>query len=58
MVQKISGSGPMFGCSVEQIEPQSTKQTDGTTGNCDAFNTCIGGINMFNSFIGLEEDTD
>ena len=24
----------------------------------DAFNTCIGGINMFNSFIGLEEDTD
>lgn len=22
---------------------------------CDAFNACIGGINMFNSFIGLKE---
>ena len=25
---------------------------------CDAFNTCIGGLNMFDSFIGLEEDAD
>lgn len=25
---------------------------------CDAFNAYIGGINMFNSFIGLEEGTD
>ena len=25
---------------------------------CDAFNACIGGLNMFDSFIGLEDDTD
>lgn len=24
----------------------------------DAFNACIGGLNMFDSFIGLEDDTD
>ena len=25
---------------------------------CDSFNACIGGLNMFDNFIGLEEDTD
>ena len=25
---------------------------------CDAFNACIGGLSMFDSFIGLEDDTD
>ena len=25
---------------------------------CDVFNACIGGINMFDSFIGLEDDAD
>ena len=25
---------------------------------CDAFNACIGGLNMFDNFIGLEDDTD
>ena len=25
---------------------------------CDAFNACIGGLNMFDSFIGLEDDAD
>ena len=25
---------------------------------CDAFNACIGGLNMFDGFIGLEDDTD
>ena len=25
---------------------------------CDAFNACIGGLNMFESFIGLKDDTD
>ena len=25
---------------------------------CDALNACIGGLNMFDSFIGLEDDTD
>ena len=25
---------------------------------CDAFNACIGGLNMFDGFIGLENDTD
>ena len=24
----------------------------------DAFNACIGGLNMFDKFIGLEDDTD
>lgn len=33
MVQKISGSSPIFGGSVPQIELQSTKQTDETTGS-------------------------
>lgn len=26
--------------------------------DCDAFNACIGGLNMFDSFIGLEDDAD
>ena len=25
---------------------------------CDALNACIGGLNMFDSFIGLEDDTN
>ena len=25
---------------------------------CDSFNACIGGLNMFDNFIGLEEDTN
>lgn len=25
---------------------------------CDALNACVGGLNMFNSFIGLKEDAD
>ena len=25
---------------------------------CDAFNACIGGLGMFDRFIGLEDDTD
>lgn len=25
---------------------------------CDAFNACIGGLYMFDNFIGIEEDTD
>ena len=25
---------------------------------CDAFNACIGGLNMFDGFIGLKDDTD
>ena len=25
---------------------------------CDAFNACIGGINMFDNFIGLKDDED
>ena len=25
---------------------------------CDAFNACLGGLNMFDNFIGLEADTD
>lgn len=25
---------------------------------CDGFNACIGGLNMFEEFIGLEHDTD
>ena len=25
---------------------------------CDAFNACIGGLNMFDNFIGLEDDGD
>ena len=26
--------------------------------DCDAFNACIGGLNMFDSFIGLKDDDD
>ena len=25
-------------------------------GGCDGFNACIGGLNMFDNFIGLEDD--
>lgn len=27
-------------------------------GGCDGFNACIGGLNMFDNFIGLEKDDD
>ena len=40
------------GRTVEHVLNEADKE------GCDAFNACIGGLNMFDDFIGLEENTD
>lgn len=40
------------GRTAEYVSNEADKE------GCDAFNACLGGLNMFHSFIGLETDTD